>query len=128
VVIAARNRDELDRVAVSAQHLGAGTVEPFVADTTSPDDLKDARTLRGGAVRPSGLRGEQRRHIRAGRIKDIDKEFVEQFLSVNLGGMFRALQAELPEIENHGGAIVNTESVGGLVGVPGLRTPPANGV
>jgi NAD(P)-dependent dehydrogenase (short-subunit alcohol dehydrogenase family) len=40
VVIAARNRDGLEKVAASAQELGAGEVEPFVADTTSPDDLK----------------------------------------------------------------------------------------
>jgi NAD(P)-dependent dehydrogenase (short-subunit alcohol dehydrogenase family) len=34
--------------------------------------------------------------------------------------VFWAFQAELPEIEKNGGAIVNTSSVGGLVGVPGL--------
>jgi NAD(P)-dependent dehydrogenase (short-subunit alcohol dehydrogenase family) len=40
VVIAARNRDGLEKVAASARELGAGEVEPFVADTTSPDDLQ----------------------------------------------------------------------------------------
>ena len=40
--------------------------------------------------------------------------------------MFWALQAELPEIEKHGGAIVNTSSVGGLVGVPGLSAYAAS--
>ena len=40
VVIAARNRDGLEKVAASALDLGVGAVEPFVADTTNPDDLK----------------------------------------------------------------------------------------
>ena len=40
--------------------------------------------------------------------------------------MFWALQAELPEIEKNGGAIVNASSVGGLVGVPGLSAYSAS--
>ncbi|MGD0699049.1 MAG: SDR family NAD(P)-dependent oxidoreductase [Trebonia sp.] len=45
VVIAARNRDGLERVAASARDLGAGAVEPFVADTTSPGDLSRQRAV-----------------------------------------------------------------------------------
>jgi short-subunit dehydrogenase len=35
VIVAARNREGLEKVAASTRDLGAGTVEPFVADTTS---------------------------------------------------------------------------------------------
>lgn len=126
VVIAARNREKLEEVAASARGLGAGSVEPFVADTTNPDDLKALVRFaveRFGrldyAVNNAGISGRR-------RIEEIDKEFVEHVLSVNLGGIFWALQAELPEIEKNGGAIVNTTSVGGLVGVPGLSAYAAS--
>jgi A-factor type gamma-butyrolactone 1'-reductase (1S-forming) len=126
VVIAARNRDGLEKVAASARDLGAGEVEPFVADTTSPDDLKALvrfAVQRFGrldyAVNNAGISGR-------GRIEELTKEFVERVLAVNLGGVFWALQAELPEIEKNGGAIVNTSSVGGLVGVPGLSAYSAS--
>ncbi|MHB1087549.1 MAG: SDR family NAD(P)-dependent oxidoreductase [Acidimicrobiales bacterium] len=126
VVIAARNRERLEEVATSARGLGAGSVEPFVADTTSPDDLKALVRFaveRFGrldyAVNNAGVSGRR-------RIEEIDKEFVEHVLSVNLVGIFWALQAELPEIEKNGGAIVNTTSVGGLIGVPGLSAYAAS--
>lgn len=126
VVIAARRREELEKVAASARELGAGVVEPFVADTTSPDDLKALVRFaveRFGhldyAVNNAGVSGR-------GPIEELDKEFVEHVLSVNLAGVFWALQAELPEIEKNGGAIVNTASVGGLVGVPGLSAYAAS--
>jgi NAD(P)-dependent dehydrogenase (short-subunit alcohol dehydrogenase family) len=47
-------------------------------------------------------------------------------VSINLAGMFWALQAELPEIEKNSGASVNAASVGGLVGVPGLSAYAAS--
>lgn len=126
VVIAARRREELEEVAASARDLGSGTVEPFVADTTNPEDLKALvhfAVERFGqldyAVNNAGVSGR-------GSIQEIDKEFVERVLSVNLAGVFWALQAELPEIEKNGGAIVNTSSVGGLVGVPGLSAYAAS--
>ncbi len=126
VVVAARRREALEEVAGSADGLGGGTVEPFVADTTNPDDLKALVRFaveRFGrldyAVNNAGVSGR-------GSILELKKEFVENVLSVNLAGMFWALQAELPEIEKNGGAIVNTASVGGLVGVPGLSAYAAS--
>ena len=125
VVVAARRREALQEVAASVDGLG-GTVEPFVADTTNPDDLKTLVRFsveRFGrldyAVNNAGVSGR-------GSILELEKEFVENVLAVNLAGMFWALQAELPEIEKNGGAIVNTASVGGLVGVPGLSAYAAS--
>jgi NAD(P)-dependent dehydrogenase (short-subunit alcohol dehydrogenase family) len=96
VVIAARNLDGLKKVAASAQDLGTGAVEPFVADTTSPDDLKALVRFaveRFGrldyAVNNAGISGR-------GRIEELTKDFVERVLAVNLAGVFWALQAELP--------------------------------
>ena len=126
VVVAARRREALEAVVASTQALGGGIVEPFVADTTNPDDLKALVRFaveRFGrvdyAVNNAGISGR-------GAVLELEKEFVERVLSVNLAGMFWALQAELPEIEKNGGAIVNTSSVGGLVGVPGLSAYAAS--
>ena len=71
------------------------------------------------AVNNAGISGR-------GRIGELTKDFVERVLAVNLAGVFWALQAELPEIEKNGGAIVNASSVGGLVGVPGLSACSAS--
>jgi A-factor type gamma-butyrolactone 1'-reductase (1S-forming) len=126
VVVAARRRDALEEVSASADGLGTGIVEPFVADTTNPDELKELVSFaveRFGrldyAVNNAGVSGR-------GSILELGKEFVENVLAVNLAGMFWALQAELPEIEKNGGAIVNTASVGGLIGVPGLSAYAAS--
>lgn len=45
----------------------------------------------------------------------------DRLFAVNLRGMWLALRAEIPRIvASGGGAIVNTTSVGGLVGAPGI--------
>ena len=97
MVVAARSREGLEKVAASARDLGAGTIEPFVADTTSPGDLKALVRFaveRFGrldyAVNNAGISGR-------GRIEELTKD-----------------------------AIVNTFSVGALVGVPGLSACSAS--
>jgi NAD(P)-dependent dehydrogenase (short-subunit alcohol dehydrogenase family) len=103
VVIATRNRDGLEKVTASARDLGTGAVEPFVADVTNPDDLK---SLVGFAVEGFGrLDYAVNNTGMSGRepIEELTKDFVERVLAVNLGGVFWALQAELPEIEKNGG-------------------------
>ncbi|WSS23396.1 SDR family oxidoreductase [Streptomyces sp. NBC_01190] len=48
-------------------------------------------------------------------------EDFDRAVEVNLRGVMLAMRAEIPVmLDNGGGAIVNTASVGGLVGVPGL--------
>jgi len=50
-------------------------------------------------------------------VADYPEEVFERVMRVNLFGVWRCLRAEIPRmIEGGGGAIVNTASVGGLVG------------
>jgi 3-oxoacyl-[acyl-carrier protein] reductase len=119
-LIAALGPREIIGVAASARDLGAGTVEPFVADTTSPNDLKALVRFvveRFGrldyAVNNAGISGR-------GRIEELDKEFVERVLSVNHGGVFWALQlAELlasrgSQVLSVPGDLTEPETVGQL--------------
>lgn len=54
-------------------------------------------------------------------LADIPADDWNRHLAVNLGGVFNCLQAEIPVLlRNGGGSIVNTSSLTGLVGVPGI--------
>jgi NAD(P)-dependent dehydrogenase (short-subunit alcohol dehydrogenase family) len=44
----------------------------------------------------------------------------DRIIDVNLKGIWRCMRAELPYMQERGGAIVNTASVGGLVVAPGI--------
>jgi NAD(P)-dependent dehydrogenase (short-subunit alcohol dehydrogenase family) len=61
------------------------------------------------------------------QVADIPLDEWERTLAVNLTSVLRCLQAELPAIDRSGGgAIVNTASVAGLIGVPGLAAYSAS--
>ena len=52
---------------------------------------------------------------------DIEESSWNEVIAVNLNGVFLSMKYEIPEMLKHGGgAIVNTASVGGVVGNPGL--------
>jgi NAD(P)-dependent dehydrogenase (short-subunit alcohol dehydrogenase family) len=56
-----------------------------------------------------------------GAFMDTSVEDFDRITTLNLRGVFLAMQAEIPAIlETGAGAIVNVSSVAGLVGVPGL--------
>jgi len=61
-------------------------------------------------------------HVGAGgrRVGDTPREAWDRMLAVNLTGVFLCMKAEIAAMEpTGGGAIVNTASVAGLVGLPG---------
>jgi NAD(P)-dependent dehydrogenase (short-subunit alcohol dehydrogenase family) len=52
---------------------------------------------------------------------DVEEASWNEVIAVNLNGVFLSMKHEIPAIlKNGGGAIVNTASVGGVVGNPGL--------
>jgi NAD(P)-dependent dehydrogenase (short-subunit alcohol dehydrogenase family) len=54
-------------------------------------------------------------------IADVEEAAWNEVIAVNLNGVFLAMKHEIPAmLKSGGGAIVNTSSVGGLVGNPGL--------
>jgi NAD(P)-dependent dehydrogenase (short-subunit alcohol dehydrogenase family) len=73
------------------------------------------------ACNNAGISGPQ------AQVTDIPLDEWERTLAVNLTSVLRCLQAELPAIDRSGGgAIVNTASVAGLIGVPGLAAYSAS--
>jgi NAD(P)-dependent dehydrogenase (short-subunit alcohol dehydrogenase family) len=49
------------------------------------------------------------------------EETFDQIININLKGVWLSMKHEIPEmLKNGGGAIVNTSSIGGLIGFPGL--------
>ncbi|MET7486797.1 glucose 1-dehydrogenase [Streptomyces sp. NPDC005538] len=120
VVLAARRADRLEKLVAEIEGEGGRAVaQP--TDTTSARDLtamvERAVTEFGHldwAVNNAGASGR-------GAFLDLPVEDFDRAVDVNLRGVMLAMRAEIPAmLDNGGGAIVNTASVGGLVGVPGL--------
>ncbi len=60
-------------------------------------------------------------NIRAAPIADIDEPEWSRILSVNLTGVFLCMKYEIPAMKRQGaGAIINTASVGGVIGTAGV--------
>lgn len=60
-------------------------------------------------------------------VTDVDEGQWDRLLDVNLKGIWACLNAQLPVmVEDGGGAIVNTASESGLVGMPGLSSYAAS--
>ncbi|UPM45219.1 SDR family NAD(P)-dependent oxidoreductase [Halocatena salina] len=60
-------------------------------------------------------------------VTDVDEAAWDRLLDINLKGVWTCLRAELPVMVEHGGgAIVNTASESGLVGMPGLASYSAS--
>jgi NAD(P)-dependent dehydrogenase (short-subunit alcohol dehydrogenase family) len=120
VVVAARRRDRLEEVVHSIRDKGGSPV-PCVIDTRSTEDLQtmvDLALANFGhldyAVNNAGMPGR-------GAFLDMTVEDFDLVMDVNLPGVMLALRAEIPALlSNGGGAVVNTSSVGGLVGAPSL--------
>jgi NAD(P)-dependent dehydrogenase (short-subunit alcohol dehydrogenase family) len=120
VVLAARRRDRLDNLAAEINSAGGHAVaQP--TDTTSTADLErmvscavDEFGHLDYAVNNAGASGR-------GPFLDLSIDDLDRVMNVNFRGVVMAMKAEIPLLQaNGGGAIVNTASVGGLVGVPGL--------
>lgn len=59
-------------------------------------------------------------------VAEIEEEQWDRLLGINLTGVWNCMRAELPELEDGGGAIVNVTSVAGLVGMPALGSYSAS--
>jgi NAD(P)-dependent dehydrogenase (short-subunit alcohol dehydrogenase family) len=110
-----------EETARAARTLGA-EADFLVTDVTRQADV-DALVARAiarhgrldCAVNNAGVEGALR------PTADYPEEDFERVIRVNLLGVWRCLRAEIPPmLASHGGAIVNTASVAGLVGAGGL--------
>ena len=122
VVLAARNRERLERVAEEIAKSG-GEAIAFVRDITEANAVEgmvgtamDRYGRLDYAVNNAGATGR-------GAFLDVKIEDFDRTMNTNVRAVFLAMQAEIPAmLRSGGGAIVNTASVGGLVGVPNLSS------
>lgn len=100
----------------------SGDVYTFKADVTKEDDVKgyvkEAEDKLGGIdvfFNNAGIDGK------FAMITEQESSDVDAVLGVNVKGVFHGLKHVMPVMEkNGGGAIVNTASVAGLIGAPGM--------
>jgi NAD(P)-dependent dehydrogenase (short-subunit alcohol dehydrogenase family) len=114
----ARRHDELERVVDSLRAAG-GDAELYAADVTSTvDNQQMVKT----AIERFGRLDYAVNNAGTGAVGEFVKMKLEDFdrtMNTNVRSVFLAMQAEIPAmLKSVGGAIVNTASVGGIMGVP----------
>ncbi len=121
--------DEVAGVALAQEVVAAGGTARFVrADAATSEgadalvaDALDAFGALHVACNNAGISGP------AAAVRDIELDAWERTLRVNVTSVLLCMQAQLPAIERSGGgAIVNTASVAGLVGVPNMAAYSAS--
>lgn len=118
VVVGARRKDRLDDLVAELRAAGEQT-EAVAVDVTDEEAVRVAvqTTLDrfgrlDGAFNNAGLLGENKLLV------ETDSDHVRRVIDTNLLGAYYCMKHEIPAmIEGGGGSIVNTASVGGLVGV-----------
>jgi len=119
VLLVDLNEDALAASADAVRNAG-GTVETFAADVSDPAQAEayaqkavDAFGKIDLFFNNAGIEGP------AAPIVDYPVDAFDKVWSVNVRGVFLGLKAVLPKM-TQGGAVVNTASVAGLIGSPGL--------
>jgi NAD(P)-dependent dehydrogenase (short-subunit alcohol dehydrogenase family) len=107
-------------------HAAGGEAQAVFADVTRPEDvaaaIKAAVSAFGRLDCAHNNAGIAAAHVGAGgeRVGDITQVAWDRIIAVNLTGVWLCMKHELAEMERSGGgAIVNTSSIAGLIGLPG---------
>lgn len=119
VVAAARRKDRLEILAASLRAEGL-TVEAVACDVTDEESVKAAVDFSvktfgrlDGAFNNAGVGGGR------APLHEADATAFDRVVGVNLKGVFHCLKHEIAAmLDSGGGSIVNTSSIGGLVGAP----------
>ncbi len=126
VVLAATDDTLLEEVTRSITADG-GTASWVAADVSVAEDVQHLldQTLQrygrlDGAFNNAGISQG------GARLGDLDGDRFDQLLSINVKGVWLCMRAEVAAMGDHGGAIVNTASIAGLRGRPGLATYAAS--
>ncbi|WP_435099196.1 SDR family NAD(P)-dependent oxidoreductase [Halarchaeum sp. P4] len=115
-------RETVDRIEAAGGE--ATFVEVDVSDTDSVERMVDVAVETYGDLDLA--------HNNAGiltdfvEVTDVTEADWERIMQVNLKGVWACMKAELPVLEDGGGAIVNTASEAGLVGMGGLSSYSAS--
>lgn len=121
VAVADVEAPALDRAAAELREHG-DAVLTLAVDVTSRDDLQQALTRTVEAFGAVNLLCNNAGVNAAGPVESLSFRDWDWVLGVNLGGVVNGVVTFLPELLRHAGAahIVNTASVGGLLGMAGL--------
>lgn len=122
VVVAADRDTEGGEITAEAVRNAGGQATFLPCDVTSEDDVRalvaavvDAHGHLDCAHNNAGITGAM------GAVHQLERDAWEHTLAVNLTGVFLCMKHELLQMQAQGsGAIVNTASAAGLIGVPGL--------
>lgn len=119
VVVGARRTDRLEALVADLTAMGQeGLAVPL--DVTDEDSVAAAVAAAvahygrlDGALNNAGLTGS------GSTVADIDTDYFDRVMAVNLRGVFLCLKHQIPALlAAGGGSVVNVSSVGGLIGVP----------
>ena len=121
-VVLADVLDEQGKEVAAEINKAGGKAEFVHCDVTKSDEVKNAINT---AVRlygkldvlfnNAGIRGE------TADLANYPEEAFDQVISINLKGYFLGLKHAIPEmLKSGGGSVINTASVLGMVGVPGM--------
>jgi len=115
-------REEVRKYSVEEGAEGDVEVGSVVVDVTDRESMADALETVKAAFGSVELLFNNAGVNAAGALDEISYEDWDWVLGVNLGGVINGVATFLPELKRHGSGahMVNTASVGGLVGMRGL--------
>ena len=101
---------------------GGADVRPFVVDVSNRDALAASRDAALDAFGAVHLVFNNAGVNCSGSIDELSYDDWDWVMGVNLGGVINGVMTFVPELVRHGADahIVNTASIGGLLGMPGL--------
>ena len=119
LVLAARDKDKLERVAAQCTALGARAlaVPTDVSDQDQCRRLVDAAVARFGRIDVLVNNAGRSAHALFEEVPDLG--WYEELMRINLWGSVWCTQAALPHLKAARGRIVAVSSLAGLIGVPG---------
>jgi len=127
IVVAGRREAEIKDTAAACRELGADAIA-IQTDITQEDDVE--RLVRTAVERCGRLDVAFNNAGIGGSgfpLAEEEEIAFDEIVSINLKGVFLSMKHEIPAMaKNGGGAIVNTASVAGLIGEPGISSYSAS--
>jgi NAD(P)-dependent dehydrogenase (short-subunit alcohol dehydrogenase family) len=118
VIACSRNESELEEtVRLSVDGGFAGSIEPFVCDIASEDDVKRLATHAGKRFGSLDVLVNNAGMFSSGRMESLETEHMRKAIEVNCVGMFVACREVFPLMKEKGGSIINVSSLSGVRGV-----------
>jgi len=123
LVVVARDRERLDKLAAELGSVGETEVEVLVADLADPADLRRVEDRLGDVARPVDLMVNNAGFGTYGPFASLGVDGEEREIAVNVTALVRLTHAALvPMLARGRGTVLNVGSVAGLQATPGNAT------